>query len=74
MSLTTNREVTVRSALEGLLRSAGQHNRNDMAAPVAILWTDRASAWASVIAPLRTSLPILSLGDYQPDALTGPAI
>ena len=74
MSVTVQQEATVRGALEGLLRAAGQHNRNDMVAPVAILWTDKAKVWAPLIATLRTSLPILTLGDYHPEALTGPAI
>lgn len=74
MSVTVNQEMTVRGVLEQLLRNQGRHNRNDMVAPAAILWTDKAKAWAPVIATLRTSLPILTLGDYQPDALTGPAI
>lgn len=66
--------MTVREVLEQLLRDQGRHNRNDMVAPAAILWTDKAMTWAPVIATLRTTLPILTLGDYQPDALTGPAI
>lgn len=66
--------MTVREVLEQLLRDQARHNRNDMVAPAAILWTDKAKAWAPVIAILRTSLPILTLGDYQPEALTGPAI
>lgn len=74
MSVTVNQEMTVREVLERLLRDQGRHNHNDMVAPVAILWTDKAKAWMPVIASLRTSLPILTLGDYQPDMLTGPAI
>ncbi len=66
--------MTVREVLEQLLRDQSRHNRNDMVAPAAILWTDKAKAWAPVIATLRTSLPVLTLGDYQPDAITGPAI
>lgn len=66
--------MTVRGVLEQLLRDQGRHNRNDMVAPAAILWTDKAKSWAPVIATLRTSLPILTLGDYQPGALAGPAI
>lgn len=74
MSTTVSHDMRVRDALEELLREGGHHNRNDMGAPVAILWTDKAKVWAPVIASLRTSLPILTLGDYRPDALTGPAI
>jgi hypothetical protein len=66
--------MSVREVLEQLLRDQGRHNRNDMVAPIAILWTDKAKTWAPVIATLRTSLPILTLGDYKPDALTGPVI
>lgn len=74
MSVTVNQEMTVRGALEQLLSDQGRHNRNDMVAPVAILWTDKAQSWIPVIATLRTSLPILTLGEYQSDAMTGPAI
>jgi hypothetical protein len=74
VSVTAKQEITVREALEKLLHAQGRHNRNDMVAPVAILWTDKARAWAPVIATLRSSLPILTLGNYQPNALTGPAI
>lgn len=70
----TEQDATVRDALLGLLQNASRHNRNDMVAPAAVLWTDKASVWAPVIATLHTSLPILTLGDYHPDALTGPAI
>ena len=66
--------ITVKDALVSLLQGASRHNHNDMVAPVAVLWTDENSVWAPVIAALRASLPILTLGDYQPDRLTGPAI
>ena len=66
--------LTVQDALVGLLQQASRHNRNDMIAPAAVLWTDKAGVWAPVIAALRTSLPILTLGAYLPEKFTGPAI
>ena len=67
-------ETTVRGALQALLKEASRHNRNDMVAPAAVLWPDKAHAWAAAVPGLRASLPLLTLGDYDPGALTGPAI
>ncbi len=45
-------------------------------APAAILWTDPGREWSTVLPVLRreTSRTILTLGDYEPDSHTGPAI
>lgn len=41
---------------------------------MAILWPDGEGQWSGVVANLRQRLPILTLGDYDPAAQTGPAI
>lgn len=43
--------------------------------PVAILWPDPGEEWKGLVALARERLPeLLILGDYDPDARTGPAI
>jgi hypothetical protein len=46
-----------------------------MAPPVAVLWTDGDGQWAELVSRLRGELPYLfSLGEYDPERRTGPAI
>jgi len=66
--------ATVHAALLDALRSATSHNRSDGVPPTAVLWTDRERHWETVIPHLRSELPLLTLGPYDPDKLTGPAI
>ncbi len=66
--------ATVHAALLDALRSATSHNRSDGVAPAAVLWTDKERHWESVIPRLRGELPLLTLGPYDPEKLTGPAI
>ncbi|MBA3426619.1 MAG: BREX-1 system phosphatase PglZ type B [Rubrobacter sp.] len=65
---------TVREALVAALRSASEHNRSDVVAPETVLWTDRERRWEPVIPLLREEIPLLTLGPYGPETLTGPAI
>lgn len=65
---------TVRDALLDALGAAAQHNRSDVVAPAAILWPDRERRWERIVPTLRSSIPLLTLGDYDPQTLTGPAI
>lgn len=62
-------DVLVRS-----LGAAGLYNGADRTAPVAILWPDPERLWSGIIPALRSEHPILTLGAYEPSALTGPAI
>ena len=73
-TVTTTRVGTVYAALLDALRSATSHNRSDGVAPSVVLWTDKERYWESVIPRLRGELPLLTVGPYAPDALTGPAI
>ena len=64
---------TFLDGLEAALRRAGQYNRNDQVPPVAVLWPDKERQWEPLLAELRTRLPLLTLGTYNPDERTGPA-
>ena len=66
---------TVIERLKASIEAAAVYNPNDVVAPVAILWTDQASHWQAIVPQLRQLVPhLLALGDYEPDANTGPAI
>ncbi len=66
---------TVFDAIVASLAKAADYNRNDMVAPVAVLWTDKERQWEPLAPRLRAVLPqFLTLGDYDPAQKTGPAI
>lgn len=67
-------EATVRETLLGSLRSASRHNRSDVVAPAVVLWPDKGRHWEGIVSELRGDLPLLTLGGYDPESLTGPAI
>lgn len=67
-------ESTVYDALIEALRAAANHNRSDTAPPVAVLWPDHERRWESVVPRLRGEMPLLALGEYEPEGFTGPAI
>jgi hypothetical protein len=60
--------------LETALRRAAEYNRNDQSPPAAVLWPDAERAWVPLVPRLRERLPLLTLGEYDPESLTGPAI
>ena len=61
--------------LKASIEAAAEYNPNDVVPPAAILWTDQANQWRNIIANLRSVIPhLLTLGDYEPDANSGPAI
>ena len=68
----------VASVIEHLalsLSAASRFNPSDAVAPAAILWTDHDAQWLPIIPQLRQLAPqLLTLGEYQPDQRTGPAI
>ncbi len=67
--------TTVIEALARSLEGAAKYNPNDVVRPVAILWTDHDSQWQPIIPQLRRLMPqLLTLGEYEPDRRTGPAI
>jgi hypothetical protein len=66
---------TMLDAVLASFKSAGDYNRNDQVAPVAILWTDKDRQWEPLLLRLRHRLPqLLTLGAYDPATRTGPAI
>lgn len=65
---------TVRDALVEALQRAALYNSNDQTAPAAVLWADPNGEWSGVASELASTLQILTLGDYTPEQLTGPAI
>lgn len=71
---TSISSTTVREALAEALRTASRYNRSDTIPPAAVLWTDPERRWERVVPRLSEELPILTLGDYDPASLTGPAI
>ena len=65
---------TVLDAVVDALRAAAAYDKNDQAAPAAVLWPDKNREWEPLAARLRGKLPLLEFGDYSPDARSGPAI
>jgi hypothetical protein len=59
---------------ESLLR-AGRYDPGTVVPPAAILWTDADGQWQPLVSQLRSLMPeLLTLGDYNPEEKTGPAI
>jgi hypothetical protein len=54
------------------IETAAQYDPNVVAAPVAVLWPDKAMQWQSVVDALTERLPIVVLGRYD-GARSGPA-
>lgn len=66
---------TVIETLVQSLEKAARHNPSDVVPPAVILWTDHDAQWLPIIPQLRQLAPqLLTLGEYQPDQRTGPAI
>jgi hypothetical protein len=66
---------TVLGALVAAVRRAATHNPDVQARPAAILWPDHDRQWEKVAPVLRQVMPeLLTLGEYDPDSRTGPAI
>jgi hypothetical protein len=66
--------TTPLDALAEALRDSRKYASGAEAPPAAILWCDPGSEFAPVLPLLRARLPnLLTLGDYDPEARTGPA-
>lgn len=65
--------ATLLDAIVAALERAGSYNKNDQAAPAAVLWTDKERQWEPLLPLLRARLPVLTLGDYEPAERRGPA-
>ena len=67
--------MTVLDALSLAIESAADHNPSDAERPAAVFWTDADSRWRPIIPQLRRLMPqLLTLGEFQPEERTGPAI
>ena len=50
------------------------YNPDDVPRPQVVIWPDRERQWMPILPSLRERLPILTLGSYEPDIRSGPAI
>ena len=74
-AMTSGGNQTVIERLMVSLATATRYNPNDVVPPNAILWTDCDWQWLPIIPQLRRLMPqLLTLGDYDPEHRTGPAI
>jgi hypothetical protein len=66
---------TLLEAVRASLAHATRYNPGDVVAPVAVLWTDADGQWRPVVEQLRRLMPeLLTLGQYDAETRTGPAI
>lgn len=65
--------TTFLEALVEAIKRAGSYNKNDQAAPVAVLWPDKDRQWEPLLPLLRSRLPLLTFGAYDPENRAGPA-
>lgn len=64
----------VRAVVAKALRDAATYNAGANSEPAAVLWADPDCTWQPVIRSLQEAVPILILGEYDPDAARGPAL
>ena len=64
---------TVLDRLEQCLHKSQEFNPNASMRPVALLWPDEMAQWQPVVERLAERLPIVTLGEYDPDRRRGPA-
>jgi len=66
---------TLLEAVRSSLARAARYNPGDVVAPAALLWTDAEGQWRPLVEQLRGLVPeLLTLGDYDLQTRTGPAI
>ena len=66
---------TLLEAVKHSLELVARYNASDVVAPAAILWSDAEAQWQPLVELLRPIMPeLLTLGEYQPEHKTGPAI
>ena len=67
--------TTLLDALERAFDRAATYNERSRVAPAAILWPDEKEEWTRLLPRLRERFPqLLTLGEYDPDKKSGPAI
>ncbi len=68
-----SQSITFTEVLAEAIKGAGRYNKNIEVAPDVILWPDKERQWEPLLPELRQRLPLLTLGDYEPDNRIGPA-
>ncbi len=67
--------ATPLDALEQAFDRAATYNDRSRVAPAALLWPDAKEEWTRLLPRLRERFPqLLTLGEYDPETKTGPAI
>jgi hypothetical protein len=75
MTTTLQKPKTLLEAVRASLAHEARYNAGDVVAPTAVLWTDADGQWRPVVEQLRVLMPeLLTLGEYNADSRTGPAI
>lgn len=75
MRLLDKTGASVIETVRDALILAGKFNSGDAVAPAAIVWTDADGEWRPIAARLRELMPeLLTLGPFEPETRTGPAI
>jgi hypothetical protein len=73
MTVVAVAQQTLLDHLVKSLEEAADYNADSFSAPVAVVWTDEHREFEELVSLLRERTPILTFGDYDPLALTGPA-
>ncbi len=63
---------TLLDALVARLLEAFEYPANAYSAPIALLWPDEGRQWQPIVGQLRRRLPIVTLGDFDPNGCRGP--
>lgn len=71
MNLQPGSAMTFLDALVIAIQQAGIYDKDDQTPPAAVLWTDKERQWETLIPALRSRLPVLTLGEYNPEARSG---
>ena len=67
--------TTPLDALERAFDQAATYNERSRVAPAAVLWPDENEEWTRLLPHLRERFPqLLTLGEYDPEKKSGPAI
>ncbi len=75
MTPTLHTSKTLLETVRASLAHAARYNPGDVVAPAAVLWTDADGQWRPVVEQLRALMPeLLTLGEYDAETRTGPAI
>src|SRR5260370_16879867 len=68
-----NDQVTFVDGMVEAIKRGGRYNKNEQVATSVVIWTEKDRQWEPLLPLLRERLPLLTLGQYKPAELTGPA-